>query len=96
MTLLPALGNYAAGARFWDREREVRAICSYLADGQSVLITGPRRVGKTSIVRRVLHEVSPTMRPLFLDVEQYGDPAEMFAALAAAASRDVGFLATGP
>jgi uncharacterized protein len=88
--LPPALGNYAAGERFWDREREVAEITSYLSDGQSVLVTGPRRVGKTSVVRRVLEVAGPGMQRVFVDVEHHADPAEMFAALAAAASADAG------
>ncbi len=89
--LRPALGNYAAGDRFWDRTREVGDISAYLADGQSVLVTGPRRVGKTSVVRRVLAGLDPSIRTLFIDVEHHDDPTEMFAALAAAASGDAGF-----
>lgn len=90
-SLRPALGNYASDDRFWDREREVGEIGAYLADGQSVLVTGPRRVGKTSVVRRVLAELGPSGRALFVDVEQHDDPTEMFAALAAEASDDAGF-----
>lgn len=88
MALLPSLGNYASGDRFWDREVEVAEIVGYLSDGESVLLTGPRRVGKTSVARRVLEQLTPTARTAFLDVEQHADPAEMFAGLAAAASRD--------
>ena len=89
--LAPALGNYAAGDRFWDREREVREISAYLAGGQGVLVTGPRRVGKTSVIRRVLESLEPSTTTLFIDVEHHSDPTEMFAALAAAASGDAGF-----
>jgi len=88
--LLPALGNYAAGERFWNREREVQEITSYLADGQGVLLTGPRRVGKTSVVHRVLAGLGPAATPLFVDVQQHSNPTEMFAALAAAAGDDTG------
>jgi hypothetical protein len=89
--LSPALGNYAAGERFWDREREVQEIVRLLGDGQSVLLTGPRRVGKTSVVHRVLAHLEPPTKALFVDAEQYATPAEMFAALGAAASGDAGF-----
>jgi uncharacterized protein len=90
-TLPAALGNYAAGERFWDREREVEEISQYLAGGQSVLVTGPRRVGKTSVVRQVLSGLNPSMDTLFIDVEQHNDPVEMFASLAATASGDAAF-----
>lgn len=87
--LRPALGNYAAGDRFWDREREVREVTAYLTDGTSVLITGPRRVGKTSVVRRVLDGMAPA-RTVFVDVEHHASPTELFASLGAAASGDAG------
>lgn len=87
MTLRPALGNYAAGDRFWDREREVDEIVGYLAYGQGVLLTGPRRVGKTSVLHRVLERLPGPMAGLFLDVEHYASATEMFAGLGAAAAR---------
>ena len=87
-SLKPALGNYAASERFWDREREVADLVEYLMEGHSVLVTGPRRVGKTSVVRRVLETIEGDARTIFLDVEQYADPTEMFAGLAAQATRD--------
>lgn len=86
-TLRPALGNYASGERFFDRKQEVGEIVGYLTDGQSVLVTGPRRVGKTSVVHRVLAELSASRTTLFVDVGKHGDPTEMFAALAAEASK---------
>jgi hypothetical protein len=88
-TLRPALGNYAAPDRCFGRERDIREIADYLLRGTSVLVSGPRRIGKTSIVRSVLALLEPA-RSVFLDVEHLDDPAEMFAALAAAASADAG------
>jgi uncharacterized protein len=89
--LRPALGNYASGDRFWDRKQEVRDIVGYLAYGQGVLLTGPRRVGKTSVVRAVLAALPDPMAAVFVDVEQYSDPTELFAGIAAAAAGDAGF-----
>lgn len=85
LELWPALGNYASGDRFWDREREVREITSYLQAGESILIAGPRRVGKTSVVRRVLAGMEPA-RTVFIDVEHHASPTELFASLGAVAS----------
>jgi hypothetical protein len=87
--LAPALGNYAGPDRCWGRERDIREIADYLLRGTSVLVAGPRRIGKTSIVHSVLAALAPA-RSVFLDVEHLGDPTEMFAALAAAASADAG------
>lgn len=89
--LLPALGNYAAPDRCWGRARETADIAGYLRAGTSVLVRGPRRIGKTSVVHAVLAGLAP-IRTLFIDVEHHDDPTEMFAALAAAASADTGVL----
>ena len=86
-----SLGNYAAGERFWDRQREVAEISAYLRDGQSLLITGPRRVGKTSLVRAVLAGLTEA-RTAFVDVEDLQSPAAFVASLGAEASRDAGTL----
>lgn len=82
-----ALGNYAAGERFFDRQREVADIAGYLLDGQGVLVTGPRRVGKTSVVHRVLVHLEPEAHVLFADVESHDGPAELFAHLGALSAR---------
>jgi hypothetical protein len=89
--LAPALGNYAAPDRCWGRDQERRDIADYLRGGTSVLVSGPRRIGKTSIIHSVLVDLQP-MRSLFIDVEHHEDPTEMFAALGAAASADEGAL----
>lgn len=81
-----ALGNYAAGDRFWDREREVAEVLGYLAYGQGVVLTGARRVGKTSVVHRVLESLPAPMKGVFLDVEHFASATEMFAGLAATAA----------
>ena len=90
-SLSPALGNYARGTGFWDREREVAEITAYLTDGQGILLTGPRRVGKTSVVHRVLDGLDASTRTIFVDVEGHADPIELFAGIAAAASAEGGF-----
>lgn len=93
MVLHPALGNYASGDRFWDRDGDVAEIVGYLNTGLSVLLDGPRRIGKTSVVHRVLEQLGTSVTPLFVDVQHHADPAELFAAIAAAASANDGFWA---
>lgn len=87
--LAPALGNYAATDRLWGRDREVAEVAGYLRGGTSVLVSGPRRIGKTSIMHAVEDAVAP-MRTVFVDVENCADPTEMFASLAAVACADAG------
>jgi ABC-type sulfate/molybdate transport systems ATPase subunit len=68
-----ALGNVAQGARFWDRETEVQDMRSYLSSGTSLLLVGPRRIGKTSVLRRVLESVDTPH--VFVDAQAANVPA---------------------
>lgn len=84
-TLESALGNVAQGARFWDRETEVRDLRSYLTSGTSLLLVGPRRIGKTSVLRRVL-ESSDTPH-VFVDAQAAMSPQEFLAEMVVVAAQ---------
>lgn len=51
------LGNIADGADFYDRKQECADIWRYLQDNHLV-ITGPRRLGKSSVLNRLREEAS--------------------------------------
>jgi len=46
-----ALGNWVTGDLFWDRDEELRMFIEYIRDGANILLTAPRRIGKTSLMR---------------------------------------------
>jgi hypothetical protein len=46
-----ALGNWVTGNLFWDRKEELLMFLEYLRDGANILLTAPRRIGKTSLMR---------------------------------------------
>jgi AAA+ ATPase superfamily predicted ATPase len=52
--LLFKIGKPVVGAELIGREKEVKLLYSYAKGGQSVIISAPRRYGKTSIILEVL------------------------------------------
>jgi AAA+ ATPase superfamily predicted ATPase len=49
------LGNKAEGADFFDRVTEQDALWCYL-EGNHIVLSGPRRLGKTSLLQRLADE----------------------------------------
>lgn len=47
-------GRAVAGEFFTDREHEIKTLKNSLKSGQNVIVTSPRRYGKTSLIKRVL------------------------------------------
>lgn len=46
-------GRWVSGNDFFDREPELRALRELVSDRNHVLLTGQRRMGKTSVVREL-------------------------------------------
>ncbi|WP_437670326.1 ATP-binding protein [Sorangium sp. So ce131] len=69
--LVREVGNWVSGDRFWDREQEVWNLKELLDEGANVLIAAPRRVGKTSLMRKLCEELEKgNYRCLFLDLQR--------------------------
>ena len=49
----PTAGRWVSGADFFDREGELRVLESHVRDRNHLLLTGQRRMGKTSIAREL-------------------------------------------
>lgn len=79
------VGPSVVGSDFFDREAERRILTQHLLDGAHVLVTAPRRTGKSSLLRQVAQELEGKLDSLFIDVEGARSPADIFVALAAAA-----------
>ncbi|MFM9971428.1 MAG: hypothetical protein ACKVQK_23850 [Burkholderiales bacterium] len=63
------LGSIATGADFFDRRTECEDLWRYLADDH-VVVSGPRRLGKSSIVTRVREEAeAKELLVQYIDVE---------------------------
>ena len=78
-------GRWVSGDDFFDRERELRLLESRVRDGNHVLLTGQRRMGKTSIARELGRRLeSEGWTSLFTDVEDAVGPEDVIADIAQA------------
>ena len=78
-------GRWVSGDDFFDREPELRLLESRVRDGNHVLLTGQRRMGKTSIARELGHRLeSQGWTSLFTDVEDAVGPEDVIADIAEA------------
>ncbi len=82
-----ATGRWVSGADFFDREPELRVLENRVQEGNHVLLTGQRRMGKTSIVRELERRLtdSGAWVTLFTDVEDATCPEDVIADIARAA-----------
>ena len=70
-----ATGRWVTDGDFFDRERELGILESWVQDGNHVVMTGQRRMGKTSILRELGRRLEPRgWVCLFVDLE--GDRSE--------------------
>ena len=67
------VGDVARGIHFLDREIISETLLLALKDGRDVLLSGPRRGGKTSLLRRV-EEILGEAHCLFCDVQRESTP----------------------
>ena len=78
-------GRWVSGDDFFDREPELRLLESRVRDGNHVLLTGQRRMGKTSIARELGRRLeSQGWTSLFTDVEDATCPEDVIADIAEA------------
>jgi len=63
------VGQAARGENFWDRTNELEDIWDAIESGSHILISAPRRVGKTSIMYKVQDEPKSNYIPIYIDTE---------------------------
>jgi len=74
------LAAVATGSDFFDREREINTIWKHIQKGRNVLLRGPRRYGKTSMMRAIKDSaVEQGLRPVMIDLESVFTPQEFVA-----------------
>lgn len=62
-------GVSVAGENFTDRVKETRRLKMDFENGQNVILLSPRRMGKTSLVQKVMREVdSEKVKVIYLDI----------------------------
>ena len=81
-------GNPVRGDDFFDREQELEEIWSTL-QGDSILLAAPRRVGKTSIMLRLVDQPK-NFKVLFLDAQDYSEPEDLITDLTVKAGKLLG------
>jgi uncharacterized protein len=79
-----ALGNWVTGQDFWDREEEMQLFMEYLEEGANILLTAPRRIGKTSLMREAAARLSDHYICLEVDFQKCHSPADAVVALSVA------------
>ena len=79
-------GRWVSGSDFFDREAELQVLKTRVCDGNHVLLTGQRRMGKTSIVRELGRQLEADgWIFLFTDVEGATCPEDAIAEIARSA-----------
>lgn len=63
------VGQAARGENFWDRIDELEDIWDAIQSGSHILISAPRRVGKTSIMFKIQDEPKSNYMPIYIDTE---------------------------
>ncbi len=78
-------GRWVSGEDFFDRERELALFEARLSEGNHLLVSGQRRMGKTSLLQEVGRRLAlQGWTFLFLDVEGANCPEDVIADLARA------------
>lgn len=78
-------GRWVSGEDFFDRENELKLLESLVCDGNHVLLTGQRRMGKTSVARELGRRLQDKGWVfLFTDVEGATCPEDVVARIAEA------------
>ena len=77
--------NWVDGDKFFNRDAELEVLAERAEEGIHSLITAPRRMGKTSLVRESLRRLSHSGQfdAVFVDLEAARDPADAIAEIAA-------------
>lgn len=79
----PITGRWVVGEDFFDRDRELGILAGRVCDGNHVLLTGPRRVGTTSVARELGRRLEARgWISLFVDVESANSEEDVIADIA--------------
>jgi len=82
-----ATGNYVVGDQFWDRETELALFIERLREGAHLLLTAPRRTGKTSLMLEAARRLQDDYLCLYVDLQKSHSPADAIVELALASHK---------
>lgn len=84
------IGQVVCGEEFWNRKRELADIWRAL-ETSSVLLTAPRRFGKTSIMQRLVDSPKNGWNAFYLDTEGIMGPQDFLIEIIAVLAHDKAF-----
>ena len=79
-----ATSGWVTGDRFWNRTHEMELFLDYLRDGTNLLLTGQRRIGKTSLLREAARRLDGEFICLQVDLQGAESSQDAVAELSAA------------
>ena len=69
MNIAFVYGMSVEGDNFTDRVNETKRLKMDFENGINVILVSPRRIGKSSIVRKVMNEITdPKIKTVFIDI----------------------------
>ena len=72
------VGQTVRGENFWDRETELDTIWDAIDAGGHILLAAPRRVGKTSIMYKMLDDPRSDYIVMYIDTESADTESEFW------------------
>jgi len=80
------VGNWVSGDKFWGREVEIQSFTELIDEGANILLTAPRRTGKTSLMREVARRLEERGRDtaIYVDLERSHSPEDAIVELSLA------------
>jgi len=78
MSIKIIAGQVASGDNFFNRKKDVEILWQRIADGSNIIISAPRRVGKTSLVYHIRDNPRPGFHVIYLITESVNDENEFF------------------
>ncbi|MHB0946760.1 MAG: ATP-binding protein, partial [Sedimentisphaerales bacterium] len=67
--LKSSVGNVVTGERFWDRETDRKLFIERIDGRANILLVAQRRMGKTSLLKKIAEELKEHYYPIFVDLQ---------------------------
>jgi hypothetical protein len=80
-----ATGNWVVGDQFWDRKVELDLFIERLNEGAHLLLTAPRRIGKTSLMKEAARRLEDRYLCLYIDLQKAESASDAIVELSLAA-----------
>jgi hypothetical protein len=78
MSIKIIVGQVATGDDFFNRKNEINILWQRIISGSNIILSAPRRVGKTSLVCAIRDNPRPNFHVIYLITESVNDENEFF------------------